>query len=111
MAVPRAGAGAWESWWGPRPRKRAHRRGWESHPGPTPVARQLLGVLVVAGAAADRVGAVAAAQLIRAGAPGELIGAVPPDSESTIAGNEIPNATSGICTANDSACICRACSR
>ena len=29
-------------------------------------------------------------------------------ANSTIAGNEIPNATSGIWTLNDNACICRA---
>ena len=32
-------------------------------------------------------------------------------TNSTSAGNEIANATSGMCTANDIACICRACSR
>ncbi len=32
-------------------------------------------------------------------------------TNSTIAGKEIANATSGMCTANDSACICRAWSR
>ena len=30
---------------------------------------------------------------------------------STIAGNAIPKQTSGMCTANDRACICRASSR
>ncbi len=29
----------------------------------------------------------------------------------TMAGNAIPKQTSGMCTANDRACICRACSR
>ncbi len=29
-------------------------------------------------------------------------------ANSTITGNEMPNATSGMCTANESACICRA---
>ncbi len=32
-------------------------------------------------------------------------------AKSTITGNEMPNATSGMCTANESACICRAWSR
>ena len=34
-----------------------------------------------------------------------------PSTKSTSTGNAIANATSGMCTANDSACICRACSR
>ena len=32
-------------------------------------------------------------------------------ANSTMTGNEIPKQTSGMCTANDSACICRAWSR
>jgi hypothetical protein len=32
-------------------------------------------------------------------------------AKSTSTGNEMPNATSGMCAANDSACICRAWSR
>ncbi len=36
---------------------------------------------------------------------------VQPLANSTIAGNAMPKQTSGMCTANDRACICRACSR
>jgi len=43
------------------------------------------------------------------GAPGGWGGATP--SRRTRAGNATPKQTSGICTANDSACICRASSR